>query len=88
MDFKETLQMIESAGRTVYPMEEDIDYKEVTRSATRIYIANLPKKNMVEGLQKAKECVEDRSYYTCDGRAILQKDVLKILDELMESVGV
>jgi len=87
MDFEETLQMVEHACAKLYGLNR-IDRSEVMRSATQIYLANLPKKNLLKKLQKAKEDVEDLSYYTFDGKSVPQEDVLKILDELIESVKV
>lgn len=84
MDFEETLQMVENACSKLYGNR--IDHNEVVRSATKIYLANLPRKNLLKKLQKVKEDVEDLSYYTFDGQSVPQEDVLKILDKLIESI--
>lgn len=86
MDFEETLQMVENACSKLYGNR--IDNNEVVRSATKIYLANLPRKNLLKKLQKVKEDVEDLSYYTFGGQSVPQEDVLKILDELIENVKV
>lgn len=62
--------------------------KEVIETATKIYLANLPRIDLLTRLNKAKERIEDLSYYTCDGMSVDRKDVLEILDELIESVKV
>lgn len=85
MNFEETLQMVANAYTKVFGINR-IDQSEIFRAATQIYLANLPKKNLLKRLQKAKEDVEDLSYYTFDGQSVPQEDVLKILDEIIERV--
>lgn len=87
MDFEETLQTVDYACANVFGMNR-IDQSEIFRAATQIYLANLPKKNLLKRLQEAKEDIDDLSYYTCDGQSVDEKDILKILDELIESVKV
>ncbi len=86
MDFEETLQMVEGAcNQTLCGKDHNLN-RDVIKTATNIYLANLPRIDLLARLKKAKERIEDLSYYTCDGMSVDQKDVLEILDELIESV--
>lgn len=86
MDFEDTLQMVEHACAKLYGLNR-IDRSEVMRSATQIYLANLPRKNLLKKLQKSKERIGDLTCYNaCDDGLVDLNDVFEILDELMEGI--
>ena len=84
MDFEDTLQMVDHACAKLYGLNR-IDRSEVMRSATQIYLANLPRKNLLKRLQEAKERIGGLTYCNaCDDGTVDLDDVFEILDELME----